>query len=1068
MATISTDTYLDDGTPRTAGETWTINSGATLTIRTDTRTHIGAPANNNGNIGSITYNEGRMVWDSTAVRVLPFASGSGNVPAIGTMITQGGVSGYLLGVWPNWGTYKTEVGAAMPSTGFLKFREVTGGTFGVGALTGIGASATDISVQGWIEIVMASFSTITVPRLGSHIVRGGRFYLGVTNGTVGQQFQFPCLGTSQVGPGAFVELAPNSDDQDDDYEIWPGIVGWNHIDVGGPLGGTDRRQNFLKSVSGGKLQMGEAWEASTTYDSVSSQASTYTDVSYVSAYTWVADKITVYYAPGHGVEAGEQVGLQFTSGGAVGNDGIFDATVLSPYHLSVALPGSGSAGNVTLRQTILVTFTNHTVGVNDTVYCDFTSGGGVDGTYTCKTVPGTTTYSLMAPRTSAIANGNVSVWHSVLVNLSAHGLSIGQQVYLDFTSGAGVDGIYTIRTTPSLNGFTVLFPYSSPVFLTGNVTVKRTIGNVAPAGCRVWIPSTILAEGAGLSNAAPNATLVNRPEWTTTACGSIDFEYLYATSGHFNFSYPYSVKFFKNLIFDKIVVADVATLLEIDYCGLGAATEPNTVIYFGLQILRTALLHLSNSKIAYNRVPGYSGQTLSIDGTPDGFIDNCDFAYLGYARGISAKVTAQIETSKIDVSNCRVLNGAFRSTCTGDRVTNLDYTDRLNGFTNALNPTKCLSMEGRDQIVDGVTFGFNGAIPNNYPIQRLLGYEASVGLVVKNVGTPASPIPYTTFIPNLYALNSFLYSDSPAERSTIKRCHLAGLRGAFEAGGTGSNSAQHNNSVRRLTVFTGAFPAHNQTQSNTDVRNQRNARTMYARSAVYGYHFSDGPIGDYYGRLVLAMNEPSLNTAAQFSVVSGNPKFNGAGGIQMPSVGDKAIFRDTIFRLGYTEFENLEPIMAGGTIGNYALQYRIDTGSGFSEWKDMTGANLSSETINPETGFKIEKSIETLTANATAITFLSLSLLTTPEAQQTLYPLSVCTVAIDNMVGGSEVKAEKVSDKTVLYVGTATTFETEYAGGVRVELRKASVSPYYIPWVTQITTVDGATVNITALQELDE
>lgn len=37
MATITTDTYLDGGTARTAGEAWTINSGAKFTIRTDTR-----------------------------------------------------------------------------------------------------------------------------------------------------------------------------------------------------------------------------------------------------------------------------------------------------------------------------------------------------------------------------------------------------------------------------------------------------------------------------------------------------------------------------------------------------------------------------------------------------------------------------------------------------------------------------------------------------------------------------------------------------------------------------------------------------------------------------------------------------------------------------------------------------------------------------------------------------------------------------------------------------------------------------------------------------------------------
>ena len=59
MATIAVNTVLDEGTARTAGETWTINSGAVLTIKTDTRVHAKAPTTTGtGSIGSITINEG--------------------------------------------------------------------------------------------------------------------------------------------------------------------------------------------------------------------------------------------------------------------------------------------------------------------------------------------------------------------------------------------------------------------------------------------------------------------------------------------------------------------------------------------------------------------------------------------------------------------------------------------------------------------------------------------------------------------------------------------------------------------------------------------------------------------------------------------------------------------------------------------------------------------------------------------------------------------------------------------------------------------------------------------------
>ena len=90
MATITTDTFLDDGTARTAGETWAINGGV-LTIRTDTRWHVGAPASMTGSIGSATISPslgGGVLLDGRNVRQVNFTSGSGAVPAIGTIVTQ--------------------------------------------------------------------------------------------------------------------------------------------------------------------------------------------------------------------------------------------------------------------------------------------------------------------------------------------------------------------------------------------------------------------------------------------------------------------------------------------------------------------------------------------------------------------------------------------------------------------------------------------------------------------------------------------------------------------------------------------------------------------------------------------------------------------------------------------------------------------------------------------------------------------------------------------------------------------------------------------------------------------
>ena len=107
MATITTDYFLDDAAAtgiRTAGENWSID-GATLTIRTDTRWYPGAPASMTGSLGGVTTSPtlgGKLFVDGEKVRWMPFDSGTGNVPAINTSVTQGGVTGILLGVWSSF------------------------------------------------------------------------------------------------------------------------------------------------------------------------------------------------------------------------------------------------------------------------------------------------------------------------------------------------------------------------------------------------------------------------------------------------------------------------------------------------------------------------------------------------------------------------------------------------------------------------------------------------------------------------------------------------------------------------------------------------------------------------------------------------------------------------------------------------------------------------------------------------------------------------------------------------------------------------------------------------------
>ena len=262
MATITTDTYLDDGTARTAGEAWTIN-GATLTVRTDTRWHANAPASMTGTLGGmLQLSAGGIVhMDGTKVRWMAFNNGTGSVPAIGTFVSQGGVQGYLLGVWADYVSAPLAVGATMPTSGYMKFREVTGGQFSVGALTGIGADAAEPDRVGWIEVVFDSNISImsTAPEGGLKSL-GDWFSVGTTNGTPGQTIQVPTMagGANTWITGVQIETSPGSGV----YEWYPSVINTSFTTTNLT---TDGRAKFVSSAGNGQVMIGWTGAANAGY-----------------------------------------------------------------------------------------------------------------------------------------------------------------------------------------------------------------------------------------------------------------------------------------------------------------------------------------------------------------------------------------------------------------------------------------------------------------------------------------------------------------------------------------------------------------------------------------------------------------------------------------------------------------------------------------------------------------------------------------------------------------------------------------------------------------------------------
>jgi len=1014
------------------------------------------------------------------VRWLAYDTGSGNVPAVNTSITQGGVTGILLGVWDSLTSEPTAVGAAMPADGFIKFLSVSGGAFAAGALTGIGANATAADVAGWIEIVADSVSTITVARLGEHEIRGDWFYLEDTNGSIAQQLQVPTNGGGALTycPGVWVETGVGTGI----YEYYPSAAvaadGWSISHLGGAFGETDRRQNFVKDAGSGLLQFGENVDLVATYANIAAQASTYATLAHSSTYAVVGNVCTVTYATGHLLKTGATVGIDFTSGGAAALDGSFVITVIDAYAYTFELTTADTSGNCTVRPGVTVTFAAHSLGSGDTVYCDATTGTLPDGDYTIYAVTGTGAYLIAYPHTVALTSGNVSVYSRYEITYTAHGLAVGNRVYLDFTSGAGVDGIYTIVEVPTTATFRVVMNNNGAD--SGNVTVKMTIGNAPVSGCKTRIPNVFLREAATATRASNmvNATAASRPEWSTAAAGAIDMEKAYSSWYH-NFAQPYSIKHLDTCTYSGIVISECATAVDVNNTHISNSGSGTTAIAPLTLTSNFAGGTVQNSSFIRGGLPASSGHAVAISYCIGTILDNVTAGIIQYARSSGYGISVAYG-SDITVKNCHTINGAIGTTALViGEITDNDHTDRYVGYTNATTARYGVTIGAGsvDIMVDGLTFGYNGTIANNHPYSGLVTSSAGTTVCFRNMGTFDVPLPCGSWRPSLYAMG---YCFGSGGNNYGLRCQRLFADNNMRTSPLATTNSDKN--VSHEQIYGGMYTMSAMTPYllldtglNSVIKGcKTGANTTAGQSSIYGTHFFDMFISDLKGRYVLCANEPTADTTQYFTMVAGVQKFNSVGGILMGTVGDQAIWEDQYYRKGHTGFQNSTPTMSGGTIGQYTLEYDIDIndGNGFTgSWTAMTGANLSGETISPTDGFKLKIRITTITANLTAITYLRIDTTTTAVAQENnYYDLDQYILTITGLETGTKVAflatgTETLLDNIIASTGSTASYvfpDSDIGNTVDVAVLKAGFVYQKISY-----TLTAASVSIPVVMEAD-
>ena len=1059
MAIISTNTYLDT-LVRTAGEAHTLTTGARLTVRTDTRT----PALPLGSLGSLSVTEGEFLIDATKVRWLQISGGSGTC-AIGTTITQGGVSGYFLGYYASYtAAPSTTVGA----TGWIKLREVTGGNYTAGVLGGITASAVGADVTGWLEVVFDDAATLTIPRLGKFTTRGDWFYLANTTGVRGQVLQVPTNGGG-VGthvPCVWVETAPASGVYDKYPALNGATNGWAKQHIGMGQGLTDGRQKYAKTIGTGQVQLGELETASCTYVSVAAQASTYASNTRAGTYTVVNNVCSVYCSGGHFLEDGMQTGIDFTSGTAP--DGIYTVTVNDPYNFSFALVTANTSGACNSRESVAVTFTAHGQLIGDKVYLTPSTGTLTAGAKTIYAVPSANVYWVKHPHTVALTSGATTAIHTLTITTPAvHNLAVGNIITADFTSGNGVDGSFVIKSVPTTTTMTVNFAHAT-VNASSNVTLNWDIGFVPKSGCKVRVPNIFgmsCATGTRAANIAPNAVIASRPEFATTAAGALDIEYLMAGNWYFNLAQPYAVTMKHVSTFDTLVLQECATAEWVEDFATGMYSA-----------LDTPAVNISSnfaggtfkdSKFLRGNAPGLNDHNCAPAYCANTTFENCEFGILQYPRSSGYGMTPATSTG-LKFIDCTTYNSFLyiQAGCKDTEVTNLKHVERIVGNTNSTYAHHAVNISNSfNTKIDGVTWE-----TNQHPFNGVLVYAGSKGIKLRNVGSAEAPLSGGVWGANAYGIGLVVTEGAANSDIKLQKIYLDKVR----TGTVLMNNTNKNTTIETLIVKDGYQKAAHgilatvATDLNCEIKGLTGIQTLIGQASIYGTHWSSRFIGKYRNELVLSMNEPTVESAAQFTMVSGTAKFNSSGGLLMGVIGNQAIWETPHWIKGYTAFDNITPTMSGDTIANYTLEYALDTGSGYGAWKTLNTTNLTAESINPS-GFKMKMRITTITTNTTAITFVRVYMQSSWVAMsKNTYPLDTITLTLSGLVSGSDVVILKAGTSTELAnadaVGSTTynyIYETPEAVDVCVYKRG------YIPFSIRNYSLDSTNAGLLIAQVVD-
>jgi hypothetical protein len=640
---------------------------------------------------------------------------------------------------------------------------------------------------------------------------------------------------------------------------------------------------------------------------------------------------------------------------------------------------------------------------------------------------------------------------------------VGTGVYEWYASVGSLAAASTIPTDATRGK--VIWQTTSGIRIGSDGT--NNVGYLPPSGCRVRIPNVILTcctrtvSGSG-PRVLPNTTLATRQEYVTTGAGTISISKC-VHQWYGQWAQPYQVTLLDSAFNDAVNISEQAAALNVQRCCVSPTQlQINVALNMASNFAGGTIQDNVFNRISLASSGSYTATTNYVVGV--NFVSNKLVSFTNRANATTG-IWSVTQSLNCNWTTNTVIGGRILHTGSVNPIhTNTAYVDGFTGTTGTGNPMSVVELTAASSggVIDGITL----PVTNNHPYTALVTTTASYNGVIKNIGSYASKLTLgsanqTGVIVNSGGNNSGV---------KVKRCFTTNTRtGLFAFINSDDNILCEN-------VYGDYADTTNMVGLNMQMKGCGVTPATTGQTSVYGSHWIDCFTSTTTGRIVIQCNEPTALSASQCAVTVGTPQWNSSGSLLATVLGQQVTWEMNYFAIGLTALQNTAPTLTGTNTGNLTYEFQYDkTGGGYNgTWLTLNAANLSGVgAITPSVGIKLKiRATVAVAATTNVLTQIRIDTTTTDSDQgANAYPISTGTVAVTGLITGSRVKAEKVSDGTVLFNGVETanavSFSTDQIVPLKITARKSSAAPFYQEWITQLTPVADGTVSAVALQVTD-